>query len=112
MKNGFTIEGFTTLRLLDEEEDGGDEKVPTETLKEDILYRKRRYEFSEWEPGNYLVFDKEHNEPFEITVEGRDLVVHAKPATTSVTLRDFCNIILEDFNSTYGFEKTSESLRV
>lgn len=112
VKNGFTIEGFTTLQLIDEEKDGLEEKAPAEKLKEDILDRKRRYEFSEWESGNYLVFDKEHNQPFEITVEGRDLIVHAKSATTSVTLRDFCNIILEDFNSTYGFKKTSEPLRV
>jgi len=112
VKNGFTIEGFTTLQLLDEDEDRSEEKAPSEKLRDDILDRKRRYEFSEWEQGNYLVFDKEHNEPFEITVEGRDLAVHAKPATTSATLRDFCNIILEDFNSTYSFEKTSNPLRV
>ena len=112
VKSGFTIEGFTTLQLLDEEKDAEEEKAPSEKLRDEILDRKRRYEFSEWEQGNYLVFDKDHNEPFEITVEGRDLAVHAKPATTSVTLRDFCNIILEDFNSTYGFEKASNSLRV
>jgi hypothetical protein len=110
LKSGFTIEGFTTLQLVEKEENRGD-KAPAEKLKEEILERKRRYEYTEWEPGNYLVFDKEHNEPFEIGVEERDLVVYAKPATTSVTLRDFCNLILEDFNSTYGVEKTSKSLR-
>jgi len=111
IKSGFTIEGFTTLQLLEEEEHEGSTESPTEKLKEEILEHKRRYEFSEWEPGNYLVFDKEHNEPFEIGVEKRDLVVYAKPATSSVTLRDFCNLILEDFNSTYSFRKTSKRLR-
>lgn len=111
IKSGFTIEGFTTLQLIEEEENDGEEKTPAEKLKEDILERKRRYEYTEWEPGNYLVFDKEHNEPFEIGVEERDLVVYAKSGTTSVTLRDFCNLILEDFNSTYGVQKTSKSLR-
>lgn len=111
LKSGFTIEGFTTLQLLEKEEKGGGEKKPAEKLKEDLLESKRRYEYTEWEPGNYLVFDKEHNEPFEIGVEERDLVVYAKPATSSVTLRDFCTLILEDFNSTYRLEKTSKSLR-
>lgn len=111
LKSGFTIEGFTTLQLIEKEGDDEDEKTPSEKLKKEILERKRRYEYTEWEPGNYLVFDKEHNEPFEIGVEERDLVVYAKPGTTSVTLRDFCNLILEDFNSTYGMEKTSKSLR-
>lgn len=111
LKSGFTIEGFTTLQLIEKEEDSGAETTPAEKLKEEILDRKRQYEYTEWEPGNYLVFDKEHNEPFEIGVEDRDLVVYAKPATTSVTLRDFCNLILEDFNSTYGVDKTSKSLR-
>jgi hypothetical protein len=112
LKSGFTIEGFTTLQLIEKEENDEVEKTPSEKLKEEVLERKRRYEYTEWEPGNYLVFDKEHNEPFEIGVEERDLVVYAKPGTTSVTLRDFCNLILEDFNSTYGVEKTSKSLRV
>lgn len=111
LKSGFTIEGFTTLQLIEKEGHDEDEKTPSEKLKKEILERKRRYGYTEWEPGNYLVFDKEHNEPFEIGVEERDLVVYAKPGTTSVTLRDFCNLILEDFNSTYGMEKTSKSLR-
>ena len=111
LKSGFTVEGFTTLQLIEKEESSNRESTPAEKLKEEILERKRRYEYTEWEPGNYLVFDKKHNEPFEIGVEERDLVVYAKPATTSVTLRDFCNLILEDFNSTYGVEKTSKVLR-
>lgn len=111
VKSGFTIEGFTTLHLIEEEEDGSG-RSPAEKLKEDILLRKRQYEFAEWEPGNYLVFDKENKEPFEIGVEGRDIVVYAKSATSSVSLRDFCNLILEEFNSTYGLKKTSKALKV
>lgn len=111
LRSGFTIEGFTTLQLIDQEENVSEEKTPAEKLKGEILDRKRRYEYTEWEPGNYLVFDKNHNEPFEIGVERRNLLVYAKSATTSVTLRDFCNLILEEFNSTYSVEKTSKSLR-
>lgn len=109
VKNGFTIEGFTTLQLL--EQDSQSTETPFEELEEAIL-SKRRYEFTEWEPGNYLVFDTEHNEPFEVGVEGRDLAVYAKEATTSVTLREFCNLILREFNSSYRLEKTSKELQV
>lgn len=109
VKGGFTVEGFTTLQLLEDDGPGGGR--PLEDLKEAIL-SKRRYEFTEWEPGNYLVFDSEHNEPFEIGVEDRDLAVYAKEATTAATLRDFCNLILEEFNSAYGLKKTSGRLQV
>lgn len=109
-KSGFTIDGFTTLQLLEDE--GDDHRELVERLEEDILSRKRRYEYSEWDTGNYLVFDKENNEPFEIGVEGRDLVLHAKEATTARTFRDFCHLILEEFNSTYQVEKKSGKLRV
>jgi len=109
-KSGFTIDGFTTLQLL--EEAGENHRELTTRLKEDILSRKRRYEYSEWDSGNYFVFDKENNEPFEIGVEGRDLVLYAKEATTSRTFRDFCHLILEEFNSTYRVKKMSGKLRV
>lgn len=115
-EQGFTIEGFTTLELL-EQVDEDIEENPTEEelieqLEEQVLEGKRRYEFSVWEPGKYMVFDKERDEPFEITVEGRNLALHAKPATTSVTFRDFTDIIHDEFNSTYSLEKTSEKIGV
>ena len=104
-KGGFSIEGFTTLRLL--EENGNSQRELTAELEEEILDRKRRYEYSEWDSGNYLVFDKETNEPFEIGIEDRDIVLHAKEATSSGTFRDFCHVILDEFNSTYRVEKSS-----
>lgn len=109
VKNGFTIQGFTTLQLI--EQDHRENGTSVKDLEEAIL-SKRRYDFTEWEPGNFIVFDSEHNEPFEIGVEGRDLAVYAKEATTSVALRDFCNLILEEFNSSYRLEKTSRDIRV
>jgi len=103
--DGFSLEGFTTLRLL--EENGNSQRELITELQEDILDRKRRYEYSEWDSGNFLVFDKETNEPFEIGIENQDIVLHAKEATSSGTFRDFCHIILDEFNSTYRMEKSS-----
>jgi hypothetical protein len=106
---GLTIEGFTTLRLIEED----NEDLTHETairLEEDILDHKQRYEFSEWEPGNYMVFDKDHGEQFEITIEEADLLVHAKESTTSSSLRDFCSLVFEEFDSTFSLEKVSRKL--
>lgn len=109
-RSGFTVDGFTTVQLLEDKDE--DHRELTTRLEENILSRKRRYEYSEWDTGNFLVFDKDTNEPFEIGVEGQDLVLHAKEATTAQTFRDFCHLILENFNSTYQVEKTSGKLRV
>lgn len=109
VKDGFAMEGYTTVCLREQEGDGRREL--SEKLAEDILGRKRRFKYSAWEEGNFLVFDTETGEPFEISVEGRDIVLHAKEATTSTTLRDFCHILLEEFNSTYRLEKRSGEVR-
>ena len=109
-EGGTKIEGFTTIRLIDQ--DGDDLTYETANrLEADILDGKQQYEFSEWERGNYMVFDKDHGEQFEITVEGADLLIHAKESTTSSSLRDFCSLIFEEFDSTYSLEKTSRKLK-
>lgn len=117
-EDGFSLDGYTTLRLIEEAVDDpeigittdGGESSLTETLEERILDGKRRYKYSIWEDGDFLVFDTESREPFQLIVDGQDLVVHAKPATTATTLREFGHIILEEFNSTYRFEKISERI--
>ena len=110
-EGGVKLEGFTTLQLIDEDT----EELTHETadrLEEDILDKKQQYEFSEWERGNYMVFDKDHGEQFEITVEQSDVLLHAKESTTSSSLRDFCSLVFEEFDSTYSLEKTSRRLEV
>lgn len=120
--SGMVIEGFTTLNLYEsdtnqrevitdggESESGGGqsnhadvEKAFVEALTEDIFESKRRYDFTEWrEHEEYLLLDKERNEMFQVGISDRDLIVNARPGTTSVTLKDFCRVILEDFKTTY-----------
>lgn len=111
-KGGFTIEGFTALQLIDDTEEAEpDERDDTaDILEEKILNHKRRYEYSIWEHGKFYVFDKDHDEPFEVTVEGDDLTLYAKETTTAATFRDFCSLVFEEFDSTYSLEKTSRKL--
>lgn len=106
---GLTIEGATTLRLSTNDNDDLTYETANR-LEEDILDRKQRYEFSEWERGNYMVFDKEHGEQFEITIEDSNVLIHAKESTTSSSLRDFCSLIFEEFDSTYSLDKHSRKL--
>lgn len=112
LNEGFTLDGFTTLHLVEQTADGEGHRDLAETLEERILATKRQYVYSTWNPGNFLVFDRENNEPFEIGVEGSDLFLYAKPGTSSVAFRDFCNLVLEEFNTSFALDKTSRPLRV
>jgi hypothetical protein len=107
--SGFVIDGCTTLELTEEEEANGADAA--ELLEEKILDYKQRYKYSCWQKGKYEVFDTEHNEPLEITIEDGKIALHAKEGTSASSLRDFCNLILETFSSTYSLNKTSRRLR-
>lgn len=111
--HGRSIEGFTVVRLVE----SVDEKVniPEETLierlEEDILDYKKRYRYSSWNPGHYVVFDSKREESLEITVEDSDILLHAKSDTTKPTLRDFYQIIYDEFNTTYEIDRKSKQVR-
>ena len=106
--DGYAIAGFTTIHLQGEEDQDREELA--DRLVSDVLDKKQRYTFSAWETGNYFVFDKEHKEPFEVGVEGSDIVLYAKEGTSATTFREFCRIVLTEFQSTYSVEKTSRKL--
>ncbi|WP_284031766.1 hypothetical protein [Halobaculum lipolyticum] len=106
--SGAKIEGSTTIHLRDP--DGDDFTGETaDKLEEDIL-SKQKYEYSTWERGDYMVFDKDHGEQFEVTVEDSDISVHAKESTSSSSLRDFSSLVYENFDSTFTLEKDSREL--
>lgn len=129
-EGGIEIDGFTTLRLSDVEEsnskavpDGGeqtnlssegedsdDERAFVTGLKEQILDKKQRYEFTEWDEEDYLILDKERNESFQLGIERQDLILNARPGTTPITLKEFCRIILEEFKSTYSIKTRTTDL--
>lgn len=110
LNTGFTVDGFTTLELVENGYNSNSANA-AQLLEEKILGYKRRYKFSTWEQGKYEVFDTTHNEPFEITVEDGKIALHAKEGTTAASFRDFCTLVLENFNSTYSLNKTSRKLR-
>jgi hypothetical protein len=121
---GIEIDGFTTIRLHDRGEeqeaiaDGGlrnqseDERETAfiSGLKEEILEKKQRYDFSRWDDGEFLVLDKERTETFHLGVCNNDLVINARPETTPITVKEFTRIILEEFRSTYEIDSHSTDL--
>lgn len=113
LDQGSVMEGVT-LWYFEEEMPGEHypgEKTVAENLEKKILEYKDRYSYSELEFCNYLVYDREYGESFEIIIAGKKMRVYAKSNTTSSSFRKFYNILDQDFNSTYGFEKESEHLR-
>lgn len=122
-EGGLVIEGFTTIRLEDQKsermsEDGGlthdedasVEKTFVQALEEDVFDRKQRYEFTEWiEDEDYLILDTERHEMFQVGIDGNDLVIHARPGTTPVTLKEFCRMILEEFKTTYSISSRTQN---
>lgn len=129
-EGGIEIEGFTTLRLSDveepsskaipdggeqnssgsESENGDDERAFVSGLKEQILDKKQRYDFTEWGEEDYLILDKNRHESFQLGIERKDLILNARPGTTPITLKEFCRIILEEFKSTYSIETRTTDL--
>lgn len=129
-EGGVEIDGFTTLRLSDvegpsskaipdggeqtnlgsENEGGNDERAFITGLKDQILDKKQRYEFTEWGEEDYLILDKDRHESFQLGIERQDLILNARPGTTPITLKEFCRIILEEFKSTYSIETRTTDL--
>ncbi|MCJ0620099.1 hypothetical protein JZX76_11435 [Haloarcula hispanica] len=121
---GIEIDGFTTIRLENVDQpgqtamaDGGSihKNIPEDAfvtgLKEQILDKKKRYDFNDWGNDEFLVLDKERTETFHLGVSGKDLVVNARPETTAITVKEFCKIILEEFKSTYSISSRSTNLK-
>lgn len=117
---GFSIEGYTTVELVEHipnKKTDPDQESPSfeqlvEGLREKILDKKHRYDFSEWEEGNFFVFDGERNEPFEITIQGKNILLHAKATTTADSLSDFYSIIHNELSTNYQVKKHSEKISV
>ena len=117
---GVGVDGYTTVELVEDvphPTEFEDREIPSrerliEKLREDIVDKKDRYEFSEWEDGNFLVFDTIRNEPFSLTVNERNIQVHAKETTTADSLSDFYHIIHDEFSTDYQVEKHSQKVSV
>lgn len=102
--DGFLVKGYTGVELKTHEEVDPEELI--EKLKDGVL-SSYQYEYGHWDNYTLFVHDEDHGEIFELGVEGANIVLHARESTTALSLRDFCQRVLDGFDSTYSIEKTS-----
>jgi hypothetical protein len=98
------------------EEELRDENYPDDdavahSLEEDILDHKQRYRYSLIGDNHYLVYDGDRGQSFEVVVAEKDLKVYTRGNTTQAGLRDFYQIIDDEFNSSYSIDKTVKKVR-
>jgi hypothetical protein len=105
---GFAVDEFTSIELYNPERD------ETERLDEELeeeIFSKNRYQYGRWGDDTFFVYDKTHEEVFELGVESNELVLHARETTTGLSLRAFCRIVLDNFDSTYSVRKKSTRVK-
>jgi hypothetical protein len=98
----FLIDGFTGIELVGSERE--DKEGVAEELENEVL-NSTQYEYGRWGEETFFVHDKDHGEVFELGIEGTSLVLHTRETTTALSLRSFCQRILDDFDSTYTIQK-------
>lgn len=110
---GSVLDGMTicTLEELNEDEEYPSESGIAESLKEEVLEYKQPYRYSTIGENHFLVYDGDRGQSFEVVVSDKDLKIYSRNNTTKDGLRDFCEIIDEEFNSSYDFNKISKKVR-
>ncbi|WP_154021069.1 hypothetical protein [Haloarcula sp. CBA1127] len=110
---GSVLDGLTICVFREElrDEDYPDDDAVAQSLKEDILEYKQRYRYSLIGNNQYLVYDGDRGQSFEVIVSEKDLKVYTRGNTTQEGLRDFYQIIDDEFNSSYSIDKTAKKMR-
>ena len=101
------IDGHTAIELTDPDRD--DAPNLAEELQEDVL-SGLQYNAGMWGDDTFFVQDKEHEEVFELALEPPNIILYARENTTALSLRSFCQEILDEFDSTYSLEKKQNML--
>lgn len=109
-ENGFSVDGFTAIELTDpdREENTGEELV--QELKENVL-NGPQYKFGERDERTLRIFDTYHDEIFDISVEGADIILYPREQTTAMSLRSIVQDIYE-YDSTYSQRKVGNPVGV
>jgi len=105
---GFVVDEYTSIELYDPERE---EAENLDRELEEEIFSKNRYRYGRWGDDTFFVYDKNHEEVFELGVESNELVLHARETTTGLSLRAFCRILLDKFDSTYSIRKKSTRVK-
>ncbi|WEL18727.1 Uncharacterized protein SVXHr_2583 [Halorhabdus sp. SVX81] len=101
---GFVVDEYTSIELYDPGRDETEADSLDRELEEEV-FSKHRYQTGRWGDDTFFVYDKEHEEVFELGIESNELVLHARETTTAYSLRAFCRTVLDEFDSTYSLRK-------
>lgn len=102
-ENGFSVDGFTAIELTDPDRSTETGEALVEELKENVL-NGPQYEFGQRDRNTLRVFDTQHDEIFDLAVEGPDIIVYPREPATAMSLRDIVRKIYE-YDSTYSQKK-------
>jgi hypothetical protein len=110
---GSVLDGLTICVFEEElrDEEYPDDDAVAHSLEEDILDYKQRYRYSLTGDNHYLVYDGDRGQSFEVVVSQKNLKVYTRGNTTQAGLRDFYQIIDDEFNSSYSIDKTVKKVR-
>lgn len=110
-EDGFHPGDFTSIELHN-----SDRELSVEDVEDmaneliDVVLSKNKYKFGRWGEDSFFVFDKEHEEVFEIGIEPPNIAVHARETTTAMSLRSFCQLVIDEFDSTYSIRKLNTEI--
>lgn len=110
LENGFTVDGFTAVELTDPDRDDAEDLIAE--LKQNVL-NGNQYRYGIRDGGRKVrVFDTEYNETFDVAVEGPNLILYARDATTALSLRSFVREVYDKLDSTYSLSKSQNPVAI
>lgn len=102
-----SVNGFTAVELTDPDRDSAP-NLPAE-LEEEI-FSGHQYEIGHWGEDTVFVHDTEHQEIFEVALEPPNIILYARESTSALSLRSFCQEIIDEFDSTYSIQKRQNTI--
>lgn len=106
--NGFSVDGFTAIELTNPDREEGDDPPLVKELKENVL-NGDQYRFGERDGDTIRVYDKYHEEIFDLAVEDPDIIVYPREPCSAMSLRDIVQEIFEN-DSTYSQQKVGNPI--
>lgn len=98
----FSVNGFTAIELTDPDRDSAPNLAAE--LREGV-FNSNQYEIGHWGEDTIFVHDSEHQEIFEVGLEPPNIILYACESTSALSLRSFCQDIIDEFDSTYSIKK-------